>query len=125
MAGWTTTLVSLAGLVLLLIWLLVREANRSGPFTPRAAAVMRQLGWVVIGGSMIAAALSHLGADLLTRMLMTPATFDAKGIAVDVLLAGPFKALLPVPALAGSALLAFARITKAGAVLDDEMKATI
>jgi hypothetical protein len=111
--------------LLLLIWRLVREANSAGPFTPRAAAVMRQLGWVVIAGSVIVGALSHLGADMLTRMLMTPATFDAKGIAVDVLLAAPFKALLPVPALAGSALLTFARITKAGAVMDDEIKATI
>lgn len=85
----------------------------------------RQLGWVVIAGSVIAGMLSHLGADLLTGMLMTPATFDARGIAADVLLAAPFKALLPVPALAGSALLAFARITKAGAVMDDEIKATI
>lgn len=122
-----TKLPSLAvwGCLLLLIWRLVREANSAGPFTPRAAAVMRQLGWVVIAGSAIAGALSHLGADLLTRMLMTPATFDAKGIAVDVLLAAPFKALLPVPALAGSALLTFARITKAGAAMDDEIKATI
>jgi hypothetical protein len=74
---------------------------------------------------MTAGALRHLGADLLTRMLMTLATFDAKGIAVDVLLAAPFKALLPVPALAGSALLTCARITKAGAVMDDEIEATI
>ncbi len=35
------------------------------------------------------------------------------------------RALLPVPALAGSALLAFARIIKAGALMDDEIKATI
>ena len=116
---------ALWGCLLLLIWQLIREANTSGPFTPRAAATMRQLGWVLIGGSMIAGALSHLGADLLTRMLMTPATFDARGIVVDVLLAAPVKALLPVPALAGSVLLTFARITKAGAVLDDEIKATI
>ena len=30
---------------------------------------------------------------------MTRAVFDAKGIVADVLLAAPFKALLPVPAL--------------------------
>jgi hypothetical protein len=74
---------------------------------------------------MIAGALSHLGADMLTPMLMTPAAFDTKGIVVDVLLTAPLKALLPVPALAGPALLTFARITKAGAVMDDEIKATI
>jgi len=32
---------------------------------------------------------------------------------------------LPVPALAGAALLTFARITKIGVVLDDEIKATV
>lgn len=116
---------ALWGCLLLLIWRLIRQANSAGPFTARAAAVMRQLGWVAIGGSMIAAALSHLGADMLTGMLMTPATFDAKGIVVDVLAAAPFKALLPVPALAGAALLTFARIIQAGAVMDDEIKATV
>jgi hypothetical protein len=93
----TQPLASIAGLygrfLLLYLWRLVREANSAGPFTPRAAAVMPQLGWVVI--------------------------------AADVLLAAPFKALLPVPALAGSALLTFARITRAGAAMEDEIKATI
>jgi hypothetical protein len=113
------------GCLLLMIWRLIRQANSNGPFTPRAAAVMRQLGWVLIGGSIIAGALGHLGADLLARMLMTPAPFDARGIVTDVLLYGPLRALLPVPALAGAALLTFARITRAGAVLEDEIKATI
>jgi hypothetical protein len=63
---------------------------------------MRQLGWAVIAGSMIAGALGHLGADMLTPTLMTPAALDTKGIVVDVLLAAPVKALLPVPALAGA-----------------------
>jgi hypothetical protein len=116
---------ALWGCLLLMIWRLIRAANSSGPFTPRAAAVMRQLGWVLIGGSFIAGALSHLGADLLTSRLMTPATFDARGIVTDVLLYGPLKALLPVPALAGAALLTFARITQAGAVMEDEIKATV
>ena len=116
---------ALWGCLLLLIWRLIRQANSTGPFTVEAAAVMRQLGWTVIGGSMIAAALSHLGADMLTGMLITPATFDSNGIVVDVLAAAPFKALFPVPALAGAALLTFARITQAGAVMDDEIKATV
>lgn len=116
---------ALWGCLLLLIWRLIREANSTGPFTLRAAAVMRQLGWVVIAGSVIAGALSHLGADVLTGMLMFPATFDAQGIVVDVLVAAPFKALLPVPALAGAALLTFARIIQVGAVMDDEIKATV
>ncbi len=117
--------VVLWGCVLLLIWRLLSEASRSGPFTPRAAAFVWLLGWTVIAGSYIAGALSHLGADLLTRMLMTPAMYSGAGIAVDVLVSGPLKALLPVPALAGAALLTFARITRIGVVLDDEIKATV
>jgi len=116
---------ALWGCLLLLIWRLIREADRVGPFTLRAAAAMRRLGWVVIGGSMTAAALAHLGADVLTGMLMTPATFDANGTIVDVLVAAPFHALLPVPALAGAALLTFARITRVGALMHDEIKATV
>jgi hypothetical protein len=113
------------GLLLLLIWRLISEAARRGPFTPRAAAIVWLLGWTVIGGSYIVSALGHLGADQLTRMLMTPATYGGSGVVFDVLFFGPLKTLLPVPALAGAALLTFARITKIGAVLDDEIKATV
>ncbi len=112
------------GCLLLLIWRLISEAARRGPFTPRAAAIVWLLGWTVIAGSYIAGVLSHLGADLLTGMLMRPATYSSTGVVVDVLL-GPLKELLPVPALAGAALLTFAKITKVGVVLDDEIKATV
>jgi hypothetical protein len=113
------------GCLLLLVWRLLRRASRSGPFTAHASVTMRQLGWVVIGGSMIAGSLGALGADLLTPMLMTPATYSGGGIVVDILIAAPLKALLPVPAIAGATLLSFARITWAGAVLDEEIKATV
>ena len=112
------------GILLLLIWRLITEASRRGPFTPRAAALVWLLGWTVLVGSYIASALAHLGADLLTAMLMTPTTYGGTGVVVDVLL-GALKALVPVPALAGAALLTFARITKIGVVLDDEIKATV
>jgi hypothetical protein len=116
--------IALWGVLLLLIWRLIIEAGRTGPFTTRAASLMRQLGWVVIVGSAVAAALSHLGADLLTGTLMTPATFDVNGTVADVLFA-PVKALFPVPALAGAALLTFGRMTRAAAVMDEELKATV
>jgi hypothetical protein len=112
------------GVMLLLIWRLIAEAGRSGPFTARAAKVLRQLGWIVIVGSAVAGALSHLGADLLTRMLMTPATFDVTGTVADVLGSG-LRALFPVPVLAGAALLTFGRMTRAAAVMDEELKATV
>jgi hypothetical protein len=112
------------GCLLLLIWQLIAEAARRGPFTARAAAIVRLLGWTVLGGSYIAGLLEHLGADVLTRMLMTPAPFSGGGIVVDIVFA-PLTALFPVPALAGAALLTFARITRVGVVLDDEIKATV
>jgi hypothetical protein len=80
---------------------------------------------VIIGGSMIVGALGVLGADLLTRMLMTPATFSGGEIAIDIIVLGALKALLPVPVIAGAALLSFARVIQAGAVLDEEIKATV
>jgi hypothetical protein len=111
--------------VLLLIWQLIRRAAADGPFTPQAAATMRRLGWVVIAGSMIAGAVTALGNDVLTYMLMTSPPYNGPAIAVDVLIAEPLRALLPVPALAGAALLSFARIVRAGAVLDEEIRATV
>jgi hypothetical protein len=113
------------GLLLLLIWRLIAEAAKRGPFTPRAAAIVELLGWTVLAGSYIVSALDHLGVDLLTRMLMTPAVYSrGSGLVAEVLIAA-LKSLLPVPALAGAALLTFARITKVGVVLDDEIKATV
>jgi hypothetical protein len=41
------------------------------------------------------------------------------------LITAPFVALLPVPALAGAALLTFARIIRLGADMDDEIKGTV
>jgi hypothetical protein len=114
------------GCLLLLIWRLISEGARRGPFTPRAAAIVRQLGWTVLGGSYLVGALDHLGADLMTGMLMTPAPYGGGGgIVADVLVFGPLKALLPVPALAGAALLTFSRMTKAGAAMDEELQATV
>jgi hypothetical protein len=113
------------GCLLLLIWRLISEAARRGPFTPRAAAIVWLIGWTVLGGSYVVGALDHLGADVMTRMLVTPGTVGGGDIVADVLILGPIEALLPVPVLVGAALLTFARITRAGVVLDDEVKATV
>lgn len=113
------------GVLLVFIWRLISQASRGGPFTAPVAAIMRRLGWVVIGGTMMAGALGALGTDLLTRMLMTPATYSGAEIVLDVLVLGGLKALLPVAGIAGAALLSFARIISAGVVLDEEIKATV
>jgi hypothetical protein len=111
--------------VLLLVWRLLSQAERDGPFTARAATIMQRLGWVVIGGAMIAGALGALGTDLLTRTLVTPVTYSVGGTIVGVLGSGALKALLPLPAIVGATLLSFARIIRAGAAMDEEIKATV
>lgn len=40
-------------------------------------------------------------------------------------LSAPVTALFPAPVIAGGALLTFARVIRLGAVMDDEIKATI
>jgi hypothetical protein len=113
--------------VLVLIWKLVREAGRNGPFTARTAGIMWQLGLVVLIGTAVAGALSRLGNDLLLLMLVQDPPFvGVFGAVVDIFLDGSLlHALLPVPALAGAGLLSFARIIRAGVTLDEEVKATV
>ncbi len=110
--------------VLLMIWQLVREAQRNGPFTARTAAIMWRLGLVVLIGAAIAGAIRELGSDLLVRTLMANPPYPGLGMPLDVVY-GALRALLPVPLLAGAALLSFARVTRAGVVLDEEVKATV
>jgi len=107
------------GSVLFLLWLVIREARRTGPFTVQVAVAMRRLGWLIIAGSAAAAAVQGFALDqLLNTMLVAQDQFgDA--------LAEPVHALLPVPVLAGVALLTFARIIRLGADMDDEIKATV
>jgi len=38
---------------------------------------------------------------------------------------GPIKALVPVPVIAGAAMLTFARIIRAGQAMDEEIRATV
>lgn len=109
--------------LVLVVWRLIRRAARGGPFTVPVAATMRHLGWLVIGGSLAAGMLGMLGKDLLAQMLMTPS--GVHSLAFDVLVFAPIRALVPVPLLIGAALLSFARIIRAGAVLDEEVKATV
>ena len=112
--------------VLLIIWQLVRQASRTGPFTQRTAAIMWRLGVVVLAGSVLAGAVSQLGNDLLAGELLTFPPFIGAGIVPDaVIVGGLMHGLLPIPALAGAGLLSFARITKAGVVLDEEVRATV
>jgi hypothetical protein len=106
------------GAVLFLLWRVIRAARETGPFTAGVAVTMRRLGWLIIAGSVAAAGVQGLALDqLLNTMLTTGNTFaDA--------ISEPINAL-PVPLLAGAALLTFARIIRLGADMDDEIQATV
>jgi hypothetical protein len=105
--------------LLFLLWQLIRVARRIGPFTVAVAVAMRRLGWLIIIGSAAAGAVQGIALDqLLNSMLVAQNDF---GDAFSQLVHG----LLPVPLLAGAALLTFARIIRVGAAMDDEIKATV
>ena len=105
--------------VLILLWRVIRAARHTGPFTVPVAVAMRRLGWLIIGGTAVAAAIQEIALDQLLNTMLTPATGYG-----DVFFS-VFHALLPVPVLAGAALLSFARIIRLGAAMDDEIKATV
>jgi hypothetical protein len=111
--------------VLLMILRLVRRAAQHGPFTPQAAVLMVRLGWLILAGCVVAGDLRALGASVLTNTVITPGPFGTGAVVANAVLDGPLKALLPVPALAGVALLSFGRVTGAGAVMDEELRATV
>jgi len=107
------------GCVLFLLWRVISAARRTGPFTVQAAAAMRRLGWLILAGSVAAALIQGFALDQLLNTMLVPRTsfYD--------LITAPLYALLPVPALAGAALLTFARFIRLGAEMDDEIKATV
>jgi hypothetical protein len=114
--GWPSALVWAA--VLFLLWRLVRTASLNGPFTVPVAAGMRRLGWLIILGSLAAASAQGAATDaLLNTLLRAQNDF---GDAVP-----RFLSVLPVPLLAGAALLTFARIIRRGAAMDEEIRATV
>jgi hypothetical protein len=78
---------------------------------------MGRLGWFVIIGSATAAIVHLLAVDLLlTTMARAPDIYTD-------LVTVPIH--LPVPVLAGTAVLTFARLIGAASIMDEEIKATI
>jgi hypothetical protein len=116
----TVPQVLLWGGILLLLWRLLVVARRDGPFTARVAGSMRVLGWYIIAGAVLAAAVEQLSMVLLLNSLVAP---EPEGIGSVPVVA--LRALVPVPALAGAALLTFARIVRLGAAMDDELQGTV
>jgi hypothetical protein len=109
--------------VLLLLWRLVRIADREGPFTPAVATAMRRLGWFILAGSLTVALLRALGVYLLLDGMLTGQTTGATMI--PGLVWGVVRSVMPVPALAGAALLSLARIFRVGVAMNDELKGTV
>jgi Protein of unknown function (DUF2975) len=107
------------GCVLFLLWRVISAARRTGPFTVQAAAAMRRLGWLILAGSVIAALIQGFALDQLLNTMLVPRTGFYN------LITAPLYALLPVPALAGAALLTFARFIRLGADMNDEIKRTV
>lgn len=109
--------------IILLLWLMIRAARRSGPFTAQVSGRMRFLGWFIILGAMAAATIQAAATGLLmeTLIIRNPMFSWWPG---EVLYT-PIAALFPAPVIAGGALLTFARVIRLGAAMDDEMKATI
>ena len=106
--------------ILLLLWQIIRAARRDGPFTLRVAATMRLLGWVIMAGAVAAAAIQQLATGMLINSMLTQPAESPSDVFSSAL-----YALLPVPLLAGAALITFARIIRLGAEMDDELKATV
>ncbi len=106
--------------ILLLLGRLLMIARRRGPFAVPVAAAARALGWYIIVGSVLAAAIGQLATGLLLDSLVAPGPEGAGWIATAAL-----RALVPVPALAGAALLTFARIVRLGAAMEDEIEGTV
>jgi hypothetical protein len=105
--------------VLFLLWRVMVIAGRTGPFTISVALAMRRLGWVILAGTVVATVIEALATDQLLNELIKPGTSYADAIIE------PIRALVPVPLLAGAALLTFARIIRLGAAMDDEIKGTV
>ena len=121
------TIVAWCG-VLLLLWRMIRVAGREGPFTPAVAAAMRRLGWFILAGSLTVAVLHAVSTGLLLSSQLEGGTIPGWTISGDLfveLVWGVIRATMPVPALAGAALLTLARIFRVGAAMDDELKGTV
>jgi hypothetical protein len=104
---------------LFLLWRTIRMARLTGPFTVPVASAMRRLGWFILGGSAAVAVIhaAALGA-LLVQMTSLPSPFA-------FVISGAVRGVLPFPLLAGAALLTLARIMRLGAVMDEEIRATV
>ncbi len=61
------------GGILLLLWRLIVISSRGGPFTLRVASAMRGLGWFIMAGAVLSAAIEQSRAGPAARLDGDPA----------------------------------------------------
>jgi Protein of unknown function (DUF2975) len=105
--------------LLWMLWRLLGAARARGPFTPQVAAALHRLGWFIIIGAAVAAAVRGLALDVVLNSLFRP------GVGYGDMLIDAVSALVPAPVIAGAAMLTFARIIRAGEAMGEEIRATI
>jgi hypothetical protein len=111
------------GGVLLLLWRMLRAAERTGPFSAGVATAMRRLGlFVLIGSATVALVRAVSLAILLNGMLQGQ---GAGSSLFASLASAAIRAVMPVPLLAGAGLLTLARIFRVGVVMNDDLQGTV
>ncbi|MFK0117120.1 hypothetical protein [Streptomyces sp. NPDC090994] len=111
-----STLLLLSGLFLL--HRLLRDAAREGVHTARTASRLRVLGWWLLAGSLVAEFVeANAGAALLAELSTTA---DLTAGAWLTMWSAPYLALLT-----GLGLLTFARITRAGADMHEDLAGVV
>jgi hypothetical protein len=122
------------GGVLLLLWRMIRAADQAGPFTPAVATAMRRLGWFILAGSLTVAVLHAVSTGLLLSSQLQAGTTQGgttqggETIGGDLfveLVWGVIRATMPVPALAGAALLTLARMFRVGVAMEHDLQGTV
>jgi hypothetical protein len=101
---------------LLLVYRLLRGAERDGIYTAATAGRLQALGWFLLIGAAVGMVVEVVAA---TRLLATMVTYDVGW-------KGPFLWQVPWAVLLTAAgLLSFARIMRIGAEMRDELQATV
>jgi Protein of unknown function (DUF2975) len=105
------TTVLLVGAVLL-TYLFVRSARRSGVYTPTAARRLRVLGWFLIVGPVAQTLISHFASSRLAKGMIVGSAGPLGSV--------PYSVQWAV-LLAGTAVLSFARILRLGSGMREEL----